>query len=115
MFCGAFCSWVLREVGLDGVNIVKAKLNKKNGDIKVEVVIFGQEMQERTSLSKVMNPTEASGPTRVSEVFKRSSIYIYSCMKRRLVYRFYLLCNKLFLMHRFGDIQIEILDFLGRM
>jgi hypothetical protein len=81
MFCGAFCSWVLREVELDGVNVVKALESKGKGDNKVEKVIFGQEMQEIALLSKVMNSSEASVPTRVSEVFERSSIYIYSCTK----------------------------------
>jgi hypothetical protein len=76
MFCGAFCSWVLRKVRLDGVNVVKAMESKRKGDNKVEVVRFSQEMQEIALLPKVMNPTEASGPTRVSEVFKLSSIYI---------------------------------------
>ena len=77
MFCGAFYSWVLREVGVDGVNIVKAKESKGKEDNNVEEVIFCQEMEEIALLSKVMNPSEASGPTQVSEVFKRSSIYIY--------------------------------------
>jgi hypothetical protein len=40
MFCGVFYSWVLREVRLDGVNIVKAKESKGKGDNKVEEVIF---------------------------------------------------------------------------
>jgi hypothetical protein len=81
MFYGAFCSWVLREVELDGVNVIKAMESKGKGDNKVEKVIFGQEMQEIALLSKVMNSSEASVPTRVSEVFERSSIYIYSCTK----------------------------------
>jgi hypothetical protein len=76
MFCGAFCSWVLHEWRLDGVNVVNVMESKGNGDNKVEDVIFGQEMQEIVLLSTVMNPTEASGPTRVSEVFKLSSIDI---------------------------------------
>jgi hypothetical protein len=66
MFCGAFCSWVLREVELDGVNVVKAKESKGNEDNKVEVVIFDKEMEEIAILPKVINPTKASGPTRVS-------------------------------------------------
>jgi hypothetical protein len=96
MFCDAFYSWVLHEVGLDGVNVVKAKESKRKEDNKVEKIIFGQEMQKIALLRKVMNSSEASVPTRVSEVFKISSIYIYSCIKRRLVSRFYLLCNNFF-------------------
>ena len=38
MFCGAFCSWVLREVELDSVNVVKAMESKGKGYNKVEDV-----------------------------------------------------------------------------
>jgi len=65
MFWDACCSWVLREVELDGVNVVKAKESKGNEDNKVEVVISDQEMEEIAILPKVINPTEANNPTRI--------------------------------------------------
>ena len=40
IFCGRFCPWVLGEVGLDGVNVVKAKQNQANVDNNVEVCHF---------------------------------------------------------------------------
>jgi hypothetical protein len=64
----------LGEVGLDGVNVVKAKQNKGKVDNNVEVVISYQGMDQRALLSKVINPKEVIGPTLVSEVIKLFSI-----------------------------------------
>jgi hypothetical protein len=89
MFWDGFFPWVLHEVRLD------VEESKEN----IDVIIFGQEMRGNTSLPTVINPTvinstEVSGPTRVSWV--------------------YLFRNKLFLVHRLGINQTEILDVLGR-
>jgi hypothetical protein len=57
-------------VGLDGVNIVKVKQSKGNVDNNVEVVISDQGMDQRTLLSKVINPMEVISPTLISKVIK---------------------------------------------
>jgi hypothetical protein len=83
---------VLYEVGLD------VEVSKKY----IDVIIYGQEMRGNASLpvmkSIVINPmvinsTEVNDPTRVLGV--------------------YLLRNKLFLVHRLGVKQTEILEVLG--
>jgi hypothetical protein len=84
MFWDGFFLWVLHEVGL---HIDESKN-------KIDMVISGQEMGGNASLSTVINSTKVSGPTRVS--------------------RIYLLRNKLFLVHRLGIRQTEILDVLGQ-
>jgi hypothetical protein len=75
---------VLYEVGHDVDESTKT----------IDVVISGQEMEGNASLPTVINSTEVSGPTRVSTL--------------------YLLRNKLFLVHRLGIRQTEILDVLGQ-
>ena len=88
MFWDIFFPSVLEEV-----NWIFEKIRKK-----IIVVISGQEMGENASLPTVTNPTVinstgVSGPTRQSMI--------------------YLVRNKLFLVHRLGVRQTEILDVLG--
>jgi hypothetical protein len=61
-------------VGLDVVNVVKAKQSKGKVDNHVDVVISNQGMNQRALLSKVINPKEVIGPTLVSKVIKFFSI-----------------------------------------
>jgi hypothetical protein len=78
------------------------RLDVEESKEKIDVVISGQEMGGNASLHTVINPTvsnpmvinptEVSGPTRVSGVN--------------------LLRSKLFLVHRLGVKQTEILDVL---
>jgi hypothetical protein len=86
---GGFFPWVLHGVGLD----------VEESKEKIDVIISGQDMGGNASLPTVINPTvinstEVSGPTRVSGV--------------------YLLRNKLFLVHRLGVKQTEILNVSGQ-
>ena len=74
ILCGRFYPWVLEEVGLDGLILVKAKQSKAKVTNKVEVVIPDEGMDQRALVSKVINAKEEIGPTRddaiVSEVIK---------------------------------------------